>query len=177
MNEKKPVMKKTFLLFPIALMFFISGCFKDTPAVDFSVTGNIVEILPPYGGAENFDNAALFFDVTEPADSVMIVVNLAAKKTLKAGLAVTLAIDDPQRTAYNAANGTDYEMLPDSVFSFPVTSGIIPAGKHLDTLMTYFFPDKLDTTKNYMLPVSLKDAGGQPLSGNFGTAFLHFDAR
>ena len=70
-----------------------------------------------------------------------------------------------------------YEALPDSTYAFPVKSATIAAGDRLDTLRVLFYPSKIDTTKNYMLPVSIQDAQGETISGNFGAIYFHFDAR
>ena len=56
-------------------------------------------------------------------------------------------------------------------------SGSIAAGKRLDTLHVIFYPSKIDVTKNYMLPVSIKDAQGETISGNFGAIYFHTDAQ
>jgi hypothetical protein len=104
-------------------------------------------------------------------------LNIASPEPLKKDLTISMGLDDNKRTAYNSANAVQYDLLPDSLFSFPVTSAIIPAGRRLDTLHVYFYPSKIDTTKNYMLPVSIQDAQGQTISGNFGTIYFHTNAR
>ena len=164
-----------FLLTLIALS--LSACLKDKPAVDFSTVGTIIEILPPNGGLENFDGAALNFDPAETIDSAAIVLNIASPKTLNKSLTISMEVNDTLRSSYNSGNSTQYIPLPDSVFSFPVTSVTIAAGQRLDTLQVYFYPSKIDTTKNYMLPVSIKDAQGETISGNFNTVYFHTDAR
>jgi hypothetical protein len=171
-------MKKIFLSLLALIMLLLSACLKDKPAVDFSTVGTIIEILPVNGGGlESFDGAELDFDATETADSAMIVLNIASPHPLNTALTVGMEVDDDKRSAYNSTSVIQYDMLPDSVYSFPVTSATIPAGLHLDTLHVYFNPSKIDTTKNYMLPVSIKDAQGQTISGNFGTIYFHTNAR
>jgi hypothetical protein len=59
-------MKKIVVSALALIMFLLSACLKDTPAVDFSTVGTIIEILPVNGGGlENFGTAELNFDVTE----------------------------------------------------------------------------------------------------------------
>jgi hypothetical protein len=160
------------------MLLLLSSCLKDTPAVDFSTVGTIIEILPPNGGGlENFDAAALKFDPSDNIDSADIDLNIASPKPLSKALTITTAVDDGLRTSYNANNGTDYEAMPDSVYSFPVKSGMIGAGQRLDTVRVIFYPSKIDSTKNYMLPVSIKDAQGENISGNFGSIYFHIDAQ
>jgi len=88
-----------------------------------------------------------------------------------------MKVNDNKRIVYNSSNPVQYDTFPDSLYSFPITSVTIPAGKHLDTLQVYFYPSKIDTTKNYMLPISIEDAQGQTISGNFGTIYFHTNAR
>ena len=162
----------------LALIMLLSACLKDKPAVDFSTVGTIIEILPVNGGGlESFDGAELNFDPAETIDSAAIVLNIASPNALNTALTISMAVNDDIRTTYNAANPVQYEVFPDSLYSFPVTSVIIPAGKHLDTLQVYFYPSKIDTTQNYMLPISIHDAQGQTISGNFGTIYFHTNAR
>jgi hypothetical protein len=166
---------KSFLFFAI---LSVSSCLKDTPAVDFSTVSTIIEILPVNGGGlENFDAALLEFDPADIQDSADIDLNIASPKPLSKALTVTVGVDDALRVTYNGVYNAQYEALPDSVYSFPVKSGMIDAGDRLDTIRVIFYPSKIDTTKNYMLPVSIQDAQGEKISGNFGAIYFHFDAR
>jgi BT_3987-like, N-terminal domain len=171
-------MKYKYIFLQFFMMLLLSSCLKDTPAVDFSTVGTIIEILPPDGGGlENFDAAALEFDPADISDDADIDLNIASPKPLTKSLIITVAVDDGLRTSYNANNGTAYEAMPDSVYSFPVKTGTIDAGQRLDTIRVTFYPSKIDQTKNYMLPVSIKDAQGENISGNFGSIYFHIDAQ
>jgi Domain of unknown function (DUF1735) len=170
-------MKLVNIFIPFFLMLIFSSCLKDTPAVDFSSVGTIIEILPPNGGGlENFDAAELSFDPSDNIDSADIDLNIASPKPLTKAISITLAVDDGLRTTYNSNNGTSYEAMPDSVYSFTNKTGTINAGDRLDTVRVIFYPSKIDNTKSYMLPVSIKDADGQTISGNFGSIYFHTDA-
>ena len=171
-------MKIIYISLLAFIMLSLSACLKDKPAVDFSTVGVIIEILPVNGGGlENFDAAQLAFDNTESIDSAAIVLNIASPKPLNKPLTITMEVNDALRTTYNSNGGDQYDALPDSVYSFPVSSGTIAAGQRLDTLHVVFYPSKMDTTKNYMLPVSIKDAQGENISGNFGSIYFHTVAR
>jgi len=171
-------MKKKYLFVAASIIVSLSACLKDKPAVDFSTVGTIIEILPVNGGGlENFNAAELIFDPLENIDSASIVLNIASPNPLNTDLTISTAVNDDLRGAYNSGNPIQYDALPDSLYSFPVTSVTIPAGRHLDTLQVYFYPSKIDTTKNYMLPVSINDAQGKTISGNFGSIYFHTNAR
>ncbi len=159
-------------------VLLLSSCLKDNPAVDFSTVGTIIEILPVNGGGlENFSGAALNFDANETIDSASIVLNIASPEPLNHPLTIAMEVDDGIRNAYNSSSVIQYDPFPDSLYSFPRTSATIPAGKRLDTLQVYFYPSKIDTTKNYMLPIHIQDAQGENISGNFGTIYFHTNAR
>ena len=171
-------MKYKFVSLLLLFSITMAGCLKDTPAVDFSTVGTVVEILPVNGGGlENFGAAELQFDPEDQQDSADIDLNIASPKPLGTSLTVTVAVTDALRAAYNTANGTDYDPMPDSVYSMPVKSGNIAAGDRLDTIRVIFYPAKIDTTKSFMLPVSISTADGQTISGNFGAIYFHTNAR
>ena len=171
-------MKTLYITLLTLIMCSLSACLKDTPAVDFSTVGTIIEILPVNGGGlESFSAAELNFNATDDIYSADIVLNIASPKPLSKNLTISMEVNDALRSAYNSANQDQYEAFPDSTFSFPVTTGMIAAGKRLDTLQVYFYPSKIDMTKNYMLPVSIKDADGETISGNFGSIYFHANAQ
>ena len=171
-------MKKISISLFALIMLLLSACLKDKPAVDFSTVGTIIEILPVNGGGlENFSGAELNFDPTEAIDSAAIVLNIASPEPLNNPLTIKMEVNDGLRNAYNSSNVVQYDPFPDSLYSFPTTSATIPAGKRLDTLQVYFYPSKIDTTKNYMLPLHIQDAQGQVISGNFGAIYFHANAR
>jgi hypothetical protein len=160
------------------MMLLCASCLKDNPSVDFTTLGTIIEILPSNGGGlESFDGATLNFTATDEIDSADIDLNIASPKPLPKTITITLEVDDGLRASYNTNNGTNFEAMPDSVFSFPVKTGTIDAGQRLDTVRVLFYPSKIDPTKNYMLPVSIKDAQGETISGNFGSIYFHTNAQ
>jgi len=171
-------MKKIIIIITPFLLLFLTGCLKDTPLNDFASTAkNVVEFgITSTGnshGLEGFPNDAILTAGKVDPIVVPLVVNVASVDPPTADINVTLAIDDNLRTAYNATGGVQFEAQPDSTFSFAVTSGTIKAGTRLDTFYVTFYPDKVDPTVNYMLPIKISDASGQTISGNFSVAYLH----
>ena len=167
-------MKKLYFSLLASSLLFLSSCLKDNPAVDFNTVDTIIEILPVNGGGlENFDAAGLNFKPKASIDSEIIVLNIASKSPLSTTLTIKMGVNDNLRSSYNSANQDQYDKFPDSTFSFPVTSGKIASGHRLDTMHVYFYPSKIDTTKSYMLPISITDAQGKTISGNFSTIYFH----
>jgi hypothetical protein len=173
MKKMKIDMKKIISICTVVfLLISLTGCLKDDPLNDFASTAKaIVEM--PYHGMEGFSQDAVLTAGKVDPIVIPLVVNVASTYPLSTDLNVTLAVDDALRTTYNAAGGNQYEALPDSTFSFTETSGTIKSGNRLDTFYVTVYPEKVDPTINYMLPVKIADASGQTISGNFGVAYLH----
>lgn len=147
----------------------MTGCLKDTPNNDFSNLGTIIEI--PYSGLEYFSQDALNF--TDDVITLDFSVNVASVYPLNTDLTVTLAVDDAKRIAYNATSDVQYEPMPAAAYSFPVTTAVIKAGTRLANFSITFNKAEVDASKNLMLPISLTDAQGNTISGNFGTKYYH----
>ena len=156
----------------VSFLISLTGCLKDDPLNDFKSTAKPILELPYHGLEGLASDAVLTAGKTDPIVTP-IVVNIASVDPLSSTVNFTLAIDDALRTQYNAGGGVQYEPLPDSTYSFTQTSGTINAGSRLDTLYVTFFPEKIDPTVNYMLPIKIADASGQTISGNFGAAYYH----
>lgn len=173
-------MKKILILiFAIPVLF--SSCLKDTtvntdggfgsvPAmaemVSYNTPGN-------YGsGLEHFSaDAVITAGQTSPI-IIPIAVNIATAPVSK-DVKTTLAINDAARVSYNSTSALKFNALPDSCYSFSSKTGTIKAGYNLDTVYLTVYPTKVDPSQNYMLAVSLTDASGYSISGNFSTAYFH----
>ncbi len=163
-------MKKLLILISVVSVA-LTGCLKDTPPNDFSTVKPIVEM--PYSGFEY--NASDALNLTSDPQDVAFTVNLASVYPLQTDIPITVGYDAKALALYNSKQPAtaQFEKFPDSTYSFTVTKGIIKAGKRLDTFHVTFFTSKIDLSKNYLLPISILDAGGQTISGNFGTHYFH----
>lgn len=162
-------MKRLSILAILAASLSFTGCLKDTPNNDFSTVGTIVEI--PYSGLENFTSSALNLPTEET--TLSFVVNIASVYPLGKDIDVTLAVDEDARKAYNAQGGAQYESMPADAYNFPTTKATIKAGTRQATFSITFYASKIDPSKNFMLAISIKDASGETISGNFGTLYYH----
>lgn len=160
---------KKLLIAVAGAAFFLTGCLKDKAPNDFSTVGTIVEI--PYSGLEYFSSASLNF--TSDTITLNFSVNIASPYTLSEALTVQVNVDDTKRTAYNATGGLQYEILPAEAYSFTSTSATIAAGSRLATFSISFYKPAIDPSKNLMLPITITDAQGKTISGNFGTLYYH----
>ena len=166
---------KKILAVTLILSAIVTGCLKDKTinTEGFNNTATFLEIQ--YSGLEYFSKAAvLTAGATAPiVNSIIVDVAGTNGSALSKDVTLTLAVDDAARTAYNASNPIQYEAMPDSCYSFAVKSNTLKAGKYLDTFYVTIYPAKVDPSKNYMLAITLKDAQGQAISGNFATAYYH----
>lgn len=147
---------------------FFAGCMKDTPNVDFSKIGAIAEISSsninstpnaPSSGLDYFNAATTLPYIG--ADTIFTVtfdVNIASNYPLSKDITVKVAIDDAKRIAYNASNSGAFLAQPDSSYSFPAQSAVIKAGTRIATFTVKYYPQKLDPSLSYMLPITLTDA-------------------
>lgn len=158
------------MLFAIASF---TSCIKDTNS------GTEVSGLQPialiYGsGIANFSSANLSFPGTDPSDTVFFQCNYASTGLAPKDIVYTLGYNAAALAAYNATSTLKYSKLPDSCYSFKATSVTIKAGQNYSAnIPLTIYPSKMDPSQNYMLPISITDASGVTISGNFGTLYIH----
>ena len=173
--KKSLNLKSLVAVMLLSTMLFFTSCVKNRNdgAVDFSQLSPIMQILE--GGLTNFSASALLFPSSDLSDTASFHLNYAATTTAPTDIVVTLAYDAAALAAYNAANPTSpYEKFPDSIFSFTQTKVTIKAGQtYSDLVKLTVYPSKIDPTKSYMFPISITDAQGVKISGNFGTIYYH----
>jgi len=155
---------------------FLASCVKNrnSGAVDFSQLSPIVQITE--GGMAKYSSQSLLFPASDLSDTAYFTLNYAATNVAPSDITVTLAYDAAALAAYNAANPTAINAkFPDSIYRFTQTSVVIKAGQNYSApVKLTVYPYKVDPSKNYMFPISITDAGGNKISGNFGTIYYHF---
>lgn len=170
-------MKKiSFLFYSILIISALfTSCVKDrNVGPDFSTTKPVLELRTPISniaGLANFSKAV----IGNLADTVQFYVNLASDNTLDQDLNVTIGVDADRVNTYNGDtnNAVKYELLPDSAYTIIKTAGIISKGQRIDSFQVAFFKDKIDGSKNYMLPIEVTDGNGVLISENQGVIWFH----
>lgn len=170
-----------YRFFKLGILLFLTfslfnSCVKSRDGrTDFSGLQPVV--LIPEGGMGAFTSQALLFPVTDKVDTTFFYVNYAATNVAATDIIITLAIDQSAITSYNASNQTQYAIFPDSIFKFTAKEIKIKKGNNYsDLIPLVVFPLKIDSTKSYMLPISIKGVpSGSTISANFGTIFYHFN--
>jgi hypothetical protein len=162
----------------LAAIIFSSSCVKDyrDGETNFSDVKPMVIIAEGGLSGTSFGAAAITFPGTDPSDTAHFHVNYAATNVAPADEAVTLAIDPNAITSYNSDSlGLQYELMPDSDFTFTATSVTVSKGNNYTAgIPVIFYPDKIDGSKNYMLPISITAVpSGSTMSINQNTIYYH----
>jgi hypothetical protein len=175
-------MKKTFIIFPALFsLLLLSSCLKDKGFENGEYGLNPTDInSKPFvqilgGGVARFGDQEIKVDNTLTTDTFsfkIFYVNNGNPAT--SDVTVKVAVDLAAITAYNAGPGADFEKLPDSTYSFTATSTVIRAGQsYSPDIKLIIFPQKIDPSKLYILPISITDGGGNLISSNYSTIFYH----
>jgi hypothetical protein len=156
------------------MAFLLNSCVKSRSGdTDFSSLKPVV--LIPEGGLNAFTSQALTFPGTDATDTAFFYVNYAATNVAPADETVTLAVDPNALQNFNSTSSLQYALFPDSIYSFTSTTVMVKKGNNYSSAVPLIlFPDKIDATKSYMLPISIKGGPtGSTISGNFGTIWYH----
>jgi Domain of unknown function (DUF1735) len=176
-------MKQIINIAVLVEVLFSAGCLKDTSSTDFTTTGQTILQMeyPPaaqyfgFGsGLEYFTGCLLSYSSTDIADTVIVYVNIDGTHTLKTGLDLSIGSAGNSHLEDNySKDSITYSTMPDSDYSIFPPSATIQAGFRLDTFHVIFYPSRIDTTQNFMLPLTVTNTDGYPVSGNFGIIYFH----
>lgn len=176
-------MKKIKILSIITFAISATGCLKDKPNSDFSNLAPVAEISSgslssansPISGLDYFNAATLPYIGADTTYEVTFNVNITGEFPPAKDVTVTLGVDDAKRMAYNSnlAPADQFVLPADSNYSFAVKTAVIKAGTRLTKFSVTFYPQTLDPSKSYMLPLTITDASGLLISGNLSTVYLH----
>src|SRR5580700_4591025 len=134
MKKMKMINKiKTISCLTGLLVVFVSlpSCLKNGAYyVDFASAGASVDL--PLAASTGNGVTAFAYPPTVTSVTLPIAINVASPSLPTKATNVTIALDTAGLSAYNQANGTNYQPLPDSVFTLSAMTVTIPAGKRLD---------------------------------------------
>ena len=173
------ILKSTSLL--LVLAFLMSSCLKANKATyfDFASSETTVELpLAAYDAKQVKKIQGQEFIASATPTDLPVVINIASPKTLSKALTVVLGVNAADAlNKFNTANGTTYVLLPSNAYSAVSLSANIPSGQRIGTV-TF----KINTAvvgniiKNYILPVSIVDAGGEKIS-NYNTVYYNISVK
>lgn len=168
---KKFIYSKLTGLILLAGVTLLSSCLKDDRYVDFGASKPIAEL--PISGLSNFGKDA----ITEAGDTIVrqFAVNIASPNIPDKDITVTLAVDNSIIATYLKSDASvAYLPLPANSFVFKDQTVTIAKGTRTKIVSVTFYKDKLNPSLSYMLPITIKDAQGITISGNFGIHYYHF---
>lgn len=159
---------KVNLLVASILMLGATSCVKKYAATywDASTASDFVILMG--SGLSNFKASNLLVNTASPDTlSLTVTAQLASPNSNSGPVTVTLGLDSSAITAYNSANGTNFQPFPASAYKFVSTTVTIPGGLgHYASTTVWVFQNQLDPSVSYILPVAIKNGGGKNLSGN-----------
>ncbi|HEY5406850.1 MAG TPA: DUF1735 domain-containing protein [Ginsengibacter sp.] len=154
------------------LLINLNSCIKDKGyALETDFSGLQDHVILIKGGLTNFSNNNIQF--SSDTVSYNITADLASVNLPKSSLNVTIGVDASLIASYNAANGTDFLLMPTDAYTLAATSLTIPAGQQYATTTLQVYQDKVDPTQSYMLPISITDASGKTLTSNLNTVYFN----
>jgi hypothetical protein len=163
-----------FGLLALSVAFIGGSCVKSVS--NYTNFENLQPtVLIPDGGLANFKAAAILFPPTDPSDTATFHLEYAATDVAPVDEVITIGVDLDALTAYNAQGGNQYEVFPDSIFSFTTTEVTVPKGANFSSaIQLVMYPEKINLLNNYMLPISIKVApAGSTISTNYKTIYYH----
>ncbi len=159
----------------------LTGCLKgDTPNIDPNASTIVtMEYLAGGGGTTigsgmtYFSGAALLYPATDEADTATFSVILGGGASINKDVSITIGVDANSLLDNFANDSIPYEAMPDSVYKLVSTTETISAGQKSAVFQIVFYPSKINTLKNYMLPITVTDASGYTVSSNFKKIYFH----
>lgn len=163
------------ILTPLIATSCLDGDLMNTPE---DATSAIVQMsFNPDGGTtvnsglRYFANGALLYPPTDEVDTATYAVTIQG--TVTKDVTVTIATPEDALDDYLYGDKINYQMMPDSVYDFVNTTAVIKAGQNYAEFKIAFYPNKIDFTKDLMLPVTATNDASLTTSSNFGFVYFH----
>ncbi len=141
----------------ISISIFLTSCLKDSPYIDYSKTKPIIEFgLSPASGQLNYFGYAGDTAGSITIDTAIALV-VASPQVLSSSVTAKVKVDESQITSFNDDNGTNYVLLPDSLYKLTTTATIL-SGYRIGRLPITLNLSKFDSIHHYALPVVITGA-------------------
>lgn len=177
------MMKKlTIRILPLlAAMSSLTACLKSGDAnIPNDPSTSILEMRYTKSGGttigsglEYFGDAALIYAPTDDPDTVSFAANIAGANAAGADVAFTVGADAQAINDNLANDGITYELMPDSLYKIINPTVTVKAGSRAAIYQIVFYPSRFNSTKTYMLPITVIDKKGYSISSNFGHIYFH----
>jgi len=171
-------MKTRHIVYSLALIgaFNFYGCEENDPAYEELTTskeGTNIFLAKANKGMESLE----IFPADEDERTTTLGAGFGGLGIPASDIAITLSIDQAALDSINAAralNGeTLYELFPENSYSIDKLNLSIQGGELYSNLSTLtYYPKVFNQEKNYILPISISDASGYPISRTAKTAIF-----
>jgi|GEM_PF-5633142 len=156
----------------------LASCLEDKGYTDIIEGANGDKVLVSfYGAAGTPTNQAVTLPAGKDTVEYKMTVSVTASHKTKQSYALTIGTDESAIAAANASitNADDkFSMLPDSVWDLASKNVTIPGDTTEAPFFVTIYQYKLDKSKSYMLPLTVKGPDGTVVASNAGTAKLVF---
>ncbi|MEO7989188.1 MAG: DUF1735 domain-containing protein [Chryseolinea sp.] len=175
---KKHIKGTLRIFFALFISIVAFSCLDDKGYTDIiNSVGNDQMFLSWYGADGKSINKAVALPAQDTADYTVTVSATSAASKLNKEVTVIVAVDAAVIEETNALienAGDKFFLLPDSTYVIETFSVTIDADTTEAPFVITFYQNKIDKSKNYMLPLTIQDQDGALVGSNTGTLKLTF---
>jgi hypothetical protein len=164
---------KILRIYALMLCVFLASCLDDDKQpLDPEGAENILEFdnisipVSPLGAVHPLWAVAFDFSPQEQFD---VVISYAGPTSNSRDIELTVEVDPFVLEAYNAEQGTSYQLLPEDFYDFTGTV-TLPKGETKVSLPVTVYPENFDLSLQYALPLRIVSSSSGIISGNWGAA-------
>lgn len=160
----------------------LSSCLKQNTKLDPKQSNNVLEIyesvpVPTTSPADAvYTVYAQSFDIA-PSIEFKVDVSYSGADVAPEDIQITLGLEEPAMTDYNAEQGTSYVFIPQNVFTVDSWNLTIPKGQRIASMTVTFNTTLFNPSLTYGFPVKIKSASMGKISSNFGTVIYALGAK
>lgn len=158
--------------------FSLTSCLDEDPLFDPDKVENVVEFYD-IGLITSPGSVYPLYTNTFPASDAIdmkIIVSYSGAHENNEDINVKFKLDPDALARYNESEGTNYEVLPEELYSMDAMEVTIPRGQRQVEKTITFNTLEFDLSKNFALPFTITETSHGIISGNFETAIYAIGA-
>lgn len=158
-----------------SLSLIAFSCLEDKGFTDIvNGNGNDKVFLSWYGTKGTSNNQSVLLPSGETVSEYVVGISATSSRKLNAEITASVRIDQHALDVVNSSRPDKFFLLPDSTYDIPSLSVTIPGDTTEAPFVIKFYQDKIDKSKNFMLPLTIEDKEGTVVGSNVGTLKLAF---
>lgn len=162
---------KKIIIFSLSLAAFSVGCDEVDSSMSKDLYPQKVYIV---GARDQLINRDV--DLGKSTDTISVSVAVSGSRPLSKDVTVEFSENIDEIALYNERNisgeAVQYQMLNDTIYSYPLEELIIKAGQEYNTYPIYINPTTLHCDSLYMLPLRLTSISDYELADNDTTVLV-----